>query len=67
MNINLSHISLFPINLSILPFEEINIHIFENRYKQLISNCCNVVLISSHFLRDKQYIIPDWSLYIVFN
>tara|TARA_B100001142_G_scaffold258805_1_gene260780 strand:- start:15154 stop:15762 length:609 start_codon:yes stop_codon:yes gene_type:complete len=39
MNINSSHISLFPINLSILPFEEINIHIFENRYKQLISNC----------------------------
>lgn len=39
MNSNFSHISLFPISISALPFEEINLHIFEDRYKKLISNC----------------------------
>ena len=30
------NIALFPINLSVLPYEKANLHIFEDRYKKLI-------------------------------
>ena len=30
---------LFPLNLVLLPSEEISLHIFENKYKKMISNC----------------------------
>jgi len=32
-------ISLFPLNVVLLPNEEISLHIFEPRYKKLIGNC----------------------------
>ena len=32
-------ISLFPLNIVLLPNEEISLHIFEPRYKKLIGNC----------------------------
>lgn len=33
------HIALFPLNLVAFPGESINLHIFEERYKQLIRDC----------------------------
>lgn len=39
MKDNYLNISLFPISLSILPFEKISLHIFEDRYKKLILDC----------------------------
>ena len=32
------NMALFPINLSILPYEKVNLHIFEERYKKLINH-----------------------------
>lgn len=32
-------VPLFPLSLVVFPFEELNLHIFEPRYKQLISDC----------------------------
>ena len=32
-------IPLFPINMSILPGEKIPLHIFEDRYKKMITDC----------------------------
>ena len=32
------NIPLFPINLSVLPYEKVNLHIFEDRYKKLINH-----------------------------
>ena len=34
-------IPLFPLNIVVYPGEELNLHIFEPRYKQLISECFN--------------------------
>jgi len=34
-------IPLFPLNIVVYPGEELNLHIFEPRYKQLISECAN--------------------------
>ena len=34
---NQQDIALFPINLSVLPYEKVNLHIFEDRYKKLIN------------------------------
>ena len=34
---NQQNIALFPINLSVLPYEKVNLHIFEDRYKKLIN------------------------------
>ena len=39
MNNNLLKINLFPINISILPDELVPLHIFEDRYKKMVSNC----------------------------
>ena len=30
---------LFPLELVVFPFEELNLHIFEPRYRQLINDC----------------------------
>ena len=35
---NQQDIALFPINLSVLPYEKVNLHIFEDRYKKLINH-----------------------------
>ena len=35
---NHQEIALFPINLSVLPYEKVNLHIFEDRYKKLINH-----------------------------
>ena len=35
---NHQNIALFPINLSVLPYEKVNLHIFEDRYKKLINH-----------------------------
>ena len=32
---------LFPLNLVLLPNEEITLHIFEDKYKEMITNCIN--------------------------
>jgi len=32
---------LFPLNLVVFPQEELNLHIFEPRYKQLVNDCIN--------------------------
>jgi len=32
---------LFPLNLVLLPSEEITLHIFEDKYKEMITNCIN--------------------------
>ncbi len=32
-------LSLFPLNLVVFPQESLNLHIFENRYRQLIGDC----------------------------
>ncbi|GAB4200935.1 MAG: LON peptidase substrate-binding domain-containing protein [Thermoflexibacter sp.] len=32
---------LFPLNLVVFPKEELNLHIFEPRYKQLVNDCIN--------------------------
>ena len=37
MQNNYQEIALFPINLSVLPYEKVNLHIFEDRYKKLIN------------------------------
>ena len=37
MQENYQDIALFPINLSVLPYEKVNLHIFEDRYKKLIN------------------------------
>jgi len=34
-----SYLPLFPLNIVVFPFEEINLHIFEPRYIQLINEC----------------------------
>jgi Lon protease-like protein len=34
-------ISLFPLNLVAFPGEQLNLHIFEPRYKQLVNDCLN--------------------------
>lgn len=34
-----NYLPLFPLNLVAFPGEELNLHIFEDRYKQLISEC----------------------------
>ncbi len=39
MNNNILKINLFPINISILPDELVPLHIFEDRYKKMVSNC----------------------------
>ena len=39
MSNNLLKINLFPINISILPDELVPLHIFEDRYKKMVSNC----------------------------
>ncbi|MGV3560004.1 LON peptidase substrate-binding domain-containing protein [Larkinella arboricola] len=33
------YLPLFPLNLVVYPHEELNLHIFEERYRQLISEC----------------------------
>ncbi len=33
------HLSLFPLNMVVYPGEELNLHIFEPRYRQLINEC----------------------------
>ncbi|WP_128547447.1 LON peptidase substrate-binding domain-containing protein [Larkinella soli] len=33
------HLPLFPLNLVVFPDEELNLHIFEQRYRQLINEC----------------------------
>ena len=33
------NIPLFPLNLVLLPNEELSLHIFESRYKKMITNC----------------------------
>ena len=38
MQENYQNIPLFPINLSVLPYEKVNLHIFEDRYKKLINH-----------------------------
>ena len=38
MQENYQDIALFPINLSVLPYEKVNLHIFEDRYKKLINH-----------------------------
>ena len=38
MQENYQEIALFPINLSVLPYEKVNLHIFEDRYKKLINH-----------------------------
>ena len=38
MNKNLFKINLFPINISVLPYELVPLHIFEDRYKRMISD-----------------------------
>ena len=38
MQNNYQEIALFPINLSVLPYEKVNLHIFEDRYKKLINH-----------------------------
>ena len=42
MQENYQEIALFPINLSVLPYEKVNLHIFEDRYKKLISHSLDV-------------------------
>lgn len=32
-------IPLFPLQIVVFPFEELNLHIFENRYRQLVADC----------------------------
>ena len=39
MSNNILKINLFPINISILPDELVPLHIFEDRYKKMVSNC----------------------------
>ena len=39
---NQQDIALFPINLSVLPYEKVNLHIFEDRYKKLINHSLDV-------------------------
>jgi Lon protease-like protein len=34
-------IPIFPLNIVVFPTEEVNLHIFEPRYKQLIEHCIN--------------------------
>ena len=34
-------IPLFPLNLVLLPNEELSLHIFENKYKNMVSDCIN--------------------------
>ncbi|MFZ4544087.1 MAG: LON peptidase substrate-binding domain-containing protein [Saprospiraceae bacterium] len=34
-----THLPLFPLGIVAFPFEQVNLHIFEPRYKQLISEC----------------------------
>ena len=36
------HLPLFPLNLVAFPDEEVNLHVFENRYIQLIDDCLNI-------------------------
>ena len=38
---NQQDVALFPINLSVLPYEKVNLHIFEDRYKKLINHLRN--------------------------
>ena len=38
MQENYQNIPLFPINLSVLPYEKVSLHIFEDRYKKLINH-----------------------------
>lgn len=38
-NTMIKEIPLFPLNLVVFPGEELNLHIFEPRYKQLINDC----------------------------
>ena len=38
MNSSLTRITLFPINISILPDELVPLHIFEDRYKNMVSD-----------------------------
>ena len=42
MQNNYQEIALFPINLSVLPYEKVNLHIFEDRYKKLINHSLDV-------------------------
>ena len=42
MQENYQEIALFPINLSVLPYEKVNLHIFEDRYKKLINHSLDV-------------------------
>ncbi|WP_337045096.1 LON peptidase substrate-binding domain-containing protein [Emticicia sp. 17c] len=35
----MSFLSLFPLNLVVFPHEDLNLHIFEPRYKELINEC----------------------------
>ncbi len=41
MQNNSRNIALFPINLSVLPYEKVNLHIFEDRYKKLVNYSLN--------------------------
>ena len=44
-------LALFPLRLVVFPFEKINLHIFEERYKQLIKECS---------LENKPFGIPSY-------
>ena len=48
-------IPLFPLNLVLLPNEEISLHIFENKYKNMISECINEDSSFGIILRSKNY------------
>ena len=35
------YLALFPLNIVVFPGEEVNLHIFEPRYKDLVNDCLN--------------------------
>lgn len=49
MQIKTKHIGMFPVGLLVLPKEQINLHIYEPRFKQLINDC---------FAQNKPFGIP---------
>ena len=41
-NMTLVKLPLFPLNIVVLPFEEVPLHIFEPRYRTMVDDCINL-------------------------
>ena len=48
-------IPLFPLNLVLLPNEELSLHIFEKKYKHMVSDCIEKNSNFGIILRNKNY------------